>query len=138
MPTTHTTNDIDTFIEVADDAPLDHGQEPPGKAEPTIAQLHYELIAANPYALTSDDVVFETFARRAGIPEDERAAARLTYFSKGQPCLRSSPLGKRYGWGVHSDAEGRVALYPRESDEYARLAADPNVAHTRAMRSKRA
>jgi hypothetical protein len=134
----HTTNYSDTFIEVAEDSPADHAQEPPAKADPTIAQLHYELIAAQPYALTSDDVIFETHARRAGIPEADRAAARAAFFAKGQACLRSSPLGKRYGWGIHSDAEGRVALYARESDEYARLASDAGVAHTRAMRSRRA
>jgi hypothetical protein len=134
----HTTNYFDTFIKVADDSPAAQAQEPPAKAEPTIAQLHYELISAHPYALTSDDVIFETHARRAGIPEAERVAARAAFFAKGQACLRSSPLTKRYGWGVHADAEGRVALVPRESEEYARLAADPAVAHTRGMRSRRA
>lgn len=134
----HTTNYVDTFIEIADDSPVDHAVEPPAKEPATVAQLHYELLSAEPYSLTSDDVIFETYARRAGIPDDERDEARARFFSKGQPCLRSSPLGKRYGWGVHSDAAGRVALYPRESAEYARLAAAPDVAHTRAMRSKRA
>ncbi len=28
-----------------------------------------------------------------------------TFFSKGQPCLRASDLGKKYGWGIHSDSE---------------------------------
>lgn len=134
----HTTNYHSTFIEIAEDSPAEAAVEPPVKDPATVAQLHYELIAANPYALTSDDVVFTTYARRAGIPADEWAAAREEFFSKGQPCLRSSPLGKRYGWGIHSDAEGRVALYARESDDYARLATASEVAHTRAMRSKRA
>jgi len=134
----HTTNYFDTFIEVAEDCPADAAHEPPEAASPTIAGLHYELIAARPYALTSDDVIFETYARRAGIPPEERAAAREAFFAKGQPCLRSSPLGKRYGWGVHADAEGRVALVSRDSAEYARLAADPDLRHTRAMRSRRA
>jgi hypothetical protein len=134
----HTTNYFDTFIEIAEDSPIEAAQEPPAKDVPTVAQLHYELIAAQPYALTSDDVIFEAHARRAGIDEADRAAARDAFFSKGQPCLRSSPLGKRYGWGVHSDAEGRVALVPAGSDEYVRLAADPDIRHTRAMRSKRA
>lgn len=134
----HTTNYVETFIEVAEDSPAGHAVEPPARDEPTIAQLHYELISTQPYALTSDDVVFETYARRAGVPDGERDAARTAFFSKGQPCLRSSPLGKRYGWGIHHDAEGRVALYPQESAEYARLAADADVAHTKAMRSKRA
>lgn len=133
----HTTNYFDTFIELADDSPTAQAIEPPARDEPTIAQLHYELISQHPYALTSDDVIFETYARRAGIVDDEKDAARAAFFSKGQACLRSSPLGKRYGWGVHSDAEGRVALVPRESDDYARLAADDAVAHTKAMRSKR-
>jgi hypothetical protein len=134
----HTTNYIDTFIEIADDSPASHAEEPPEKQPATVAQMHYALIAAQPYALTSDDVVFETFARRTGVPDSERDAARAAFFAKGQPCLRSSPLGKRYGWGIHSDAEGRVALYAVDSDDYARLAAADAVAHTRAMRSKRA
>jgi len=134
----HTTNYTATFIEVAEDCPVDHAQEPPAGEKPTIAALHYRLIAEQPFARTSDDVIFETHAIRHGIAEADRAAARETMFSKGQPCLRASPLGKRYGWGTLHDAEGRVSLVPRESEEYARLAADPTLAHTRAMRSKRA
>ncbi len=133
----HTTNYRETFIEIAEDCPAEHAVEPPVTERPTIAALHYRLIAEAPYTRTSDDVIFETHAIRQEIPEAERASARAAFFTKGQPCLRSSPLGKRYGWGVHHDAEGRVALIPRESAEYARLAADPTVAHTRAMRSKR-
>lgn len=133
----HTTNYVSTFIEVAEDCPVDHAEEPPAGAKPTIAALHYRLIAEQPYAHTSDDVIFTTHALRNGIdPDDE--AARAEYFSKGQPCLRSSPLGKRYGWGIAHDAEGRVALVPLESEDYALRAADPAIVHTRAMRSRRA
>lgn len=134
----HTTNYFDTFIAVAEDSPTDHAVEPPVKDAPTIASLHYELISSAPYTLTSDDVIFETYARRAGIADDKRDAAREAFFSKGQPCLRSSPLGKRYGWGIHSDAEGRVAVVAADSDEYARLLSDEATTQTRAMRSKRA
>ncbi|PQZ59181.1 MULTISPECIES: DUF6157 family protein [unclassified Microbacterium] len=133
----HTTNYVDTFIEVAEDCPADHAMEPPVAEKPSIAATHYRLIAEQPYARTSDDVIFETYALRNGIAVDD-ASAREAFFSKGQPCLRSSPLGKRYGWGLHHDAEGRVALVPRESEQYAALAADTEVAHTRAMRSRRA
>ncbi|MFS0732451.1 DUF6157 family protein [Microbacterium sp. 1P10UB] len=134
----HTTNYVDTFIAVAPDSPAESATEPAHREPPTIAELHYELIAGHPYRYTSDDVVFETHARRAGIPEEEREAARAAFFSKGQPCLRSSPLGKRLGWGTHHDAEGRVALVAVESDDYARLAADASLTQTRAMRSSRA
>lgn len=134
----HTTNYLSTFIEVAEDCPVDHAQEPPAGERPTVAALHYRLIAEEPFSRTSDDVIFATHAIRQGIDDADRDAAREAFFSKGQPCLRSSPLGKRYGWGILHDAQGRVALVPRESEEYARLAADPTLAHTRAMRSKRA
>ena len=133
----HTTNYTSTFIEVAEDCPIDHTQEPPSGESPTIAALHYRLIAEQPFARTSDDVIFTTWALRHGVdPAD--ASARAEYFSKGQACLRASPLGKRYGWGILHDAEGRVTLVPRESEEYARLAADPELGHTRAMRARRA
>lgn len=133
----HTTNYRSTFIEVAEDCPADHAQEPPSGDAPTIAALHYRLIAEHPFVHTSDDVIFSTWALRRGIDPSD-AEARAAFFAKGQACLRSSPLGKRYGWGVVSDAEGRVALVPRESEEYALLAADPALGHTRAMRARRA
>ncbi|MFF7292958.1 DUF6157 family protein [Microbacterium sp. NPDC008134] len=133
----HTTNYFDTFIEVAEDCPTEHAQEPPIAESPSIAALHYRLIAEQPYSRTSDDVIFETYALRAGVAVDD-ALERALFFSMGRPCLRSSPLGKRYGWGLHHDDQGRVALVARESDEYALRAADPDIAHTRAMRSKRA
>jgi len=133
----HTTNYRDTFIEVSEDCPIDHGAEPPIAENASIAALHYRLISERPYELTSDDVLFETYALRKGIDTDD-AEARAEFFSKGQACLRSSPLGKRYGWGTHHDAQGRVGLVSRDSDEYAALAADASLTHTRAMRSSRA
>ena len=51
--------------------------------------------------------------------------------------MRASRLGKRFGWGVHADAEGRVAIYAVDSKRYQALAGDP-IAQVRAMRSKRA
>jgi Family of unknown function (DUF6157) len=135
---THTTNYSDTFIAVAEDCPVDSAEVPIAKAAPTIASLHYDLIAAAPYTHTSDDVIFETYAIRAELSDDEKQAAREAFFSKGQPCLRSSPLGKRYGWGTHHDSDGRVALIAVGTPEYERLAADATVTQTRAMRSKRA
>lgn len=135
---THTTNYVDTFIAVAEDCPVAVAEIPLAKGAATIASLHHDLIAAAPYAHTSDDIVFETYAIRAGLADDERDAARRAFFSKGQPCLRSSPLGKRYGWGTHHDDQGRVALFAVGTADYERLAADAELAQTRAMRSKRA
>ena len=134
----HTTNYFDTFIAVAPDTAATAATEPPQRPTPSVAELTYRMIAEHPYGFTSDDVIFGVWADRRGIPEDERESARAEFFAKGQPCLRSSDLGKRYGWGVHANAEGRVAVVPMDSDEYARLTSgEGGVTVTRAMRSKR-
>jgi hypothetical protein len=132
----HTTNYFNTFIEIAEDCPISAAEIPPQKGETqSVANLQFDMLMANPYKYTSDEVIFGIFALRNSLSnnEEERAA----FFSKGQPCLRASPLGKRYGWGTHHNAEGKVALYPAESAEYQQFLADKNLKQTRAMRSKK-
>ena len=132
-------NYYNTFIEVADDCSAPLAEVPPLKGDKaTVAVIHFELIAEHPYAYTQEDILFETYARTHAIPDSEREAERAKFFSKGQPCLRTSPLCKRYGWGFHHDAEGRVALYPRGSAEYEQFASADEVKHLKGMRSKRA
>lgn len=134
-----TTNYHETLIEIAEDCPVTVGQEPPRNGEKqTVASRQFDMIYAAPYRFTSDDVIFTVHADRAGLPERERPAERERFFSKGRACLRSSPLVKRYGWGIHSDAKGRVALVPAGSEEYRLLQADSGVRKVKAMRSKRA
>lgn len=138
----HTTNYLDTFIAVAPDCPVDRGTEPPERARPSAARLAYQLVRDRPYELTSDDVLFAVHAARHAIPAAERDAERAAFLARPQPCLRASDLGKRYGWGVHADASGRVAIYGVESAEYASLARGTGpdgepVAVTAAMRSRR-
>lgn len=133
-----TTNYAETFIQVAEDCPATGGEvPPPGTKGPTVASLQYELISAHPYELTSDAVLFEVHARRNNIPEAERESARAEFFARPQACLRSSPLGKRYGWGIHHDEEERVALVPLSSERYEELTADSSLKQLRAMRSRR-
>lgn len=134
----------DTFIAVAADSQATEGRAPAVKPEsPSVAARTYQMIAENPYRFTSGDVIFTVHADRRGIPEADRAAARAAFYSKGQACLRSSDLGKRYGWGVHADAEGRLAVYGFESREYAEFASGARTAHgvpvavVKAMRSSR-
>ena len=133
-----TTNYYNTFIEIADDCPVAAAEVPPLKKDtPSVANLQFDMIMANPYVYTSDEVIFSIHALRNGIVnnlEEERAA----FFAKGQACLRASPLSKRYAWGTHHDGEGKVALYPAESVEYQRFMNDLALKHTKAMRSKRA
>ncbi|RXM53812.1 hypothetical protein BOQ64_01365 [Chryseobacterium sp. CH25] len=133
----HTTNYTNTFIEVAEDCPISQAQVPPEKKEKTFANLQYEKISKHPYQYTSDDVIFACYAFKNDISENENQEEREKFFSKGQACLRSSPLAKRYGFGFHYNNEGKVALYAIESEEYQKLLKDPDIAKTKAMRSKR-
>lgn len=135
----HTTNYYNAFISIAEDCPETEGQAPPQKeGDPSIATLQFEMLKNAPYVHTSDDVLFSVHAARKGVAEDKMEGERAAFFSKGQACLRASPLTKRWGWGVHSDAEGRVAIYAAGSPEYKKLTEDPALKQWKAMRSKRA
>lgn len=119
-----TTNYSNAFISVAEDCPAQTGTVPPGGERPTVARLTWEIItSAAAYSLTSDDVLFAVHAARCDIPDELRAQAREEFFARPQACLRSSPLTKTYGWGVHFDAAGRVALYGRQTERYLELSA---------------
>ncbi|HLR26291.1 MAG TPA: DUF6157 family protein [Fodinibius sp.] len=132
-----TTNYFNTFLEVADDCPVDKAEMPPERGRKTIVRMQYEMISENPYKYTSDDVIFNVFTKKHSIPEEDKAEEREKFFSKGRACLRSSALGKRYGWGIHYDEEGKMALYGVESDKYKKLANDESLDHQKAMRSRR-
>lgn len=135
----HTTNYINTFIQIAEDCPIAEADVPPqGKKEPSVAELQFKMIYDNPYKYTSDEVIFEVYAQRNSIKPAEKKAARETFFSKGQACLRASPLTKRYAWGIHHNEEGKIALYPAGSAEYQKFAADKSLKQTKGMRSSRA
>ncbi|MBD2844886.1 hypothetical protein IDH44_06750 [Paenibacillus sp. IB182496] len=123
---------------VAEDCSAIAAEIPAAKGDKvTAAVRQYQLIAEHPYRYTSDDVLFQVHAERHEFPAQEWGAAREQYFAKGQACFRASPLGKRYGWGIHADEEGRLALYGVETMDYDRLASDPELKVLRAMRSKR-
>lgn len=133
----HSTNYFDTFIEVAEDTKADFGTIPPSKEKKTVAEMQYELIAKNPYKFSSDDIFFQVFADRNDLTMAEYKKAREQFFSKGQPCFRASPLTKTYGYGVHSDSNGKVALVGMETDEYQKFLVDKNIKKVKAMKSSR-
>lgn len=134
----HTTNYFDTFIEVAEDTKANCGTKPVSKSgNKTLAEVQYDLLMHHPYEFTSDDVFFTVFAEWNDLGEAERKKARQVFFSKGQACFRSSPLTKAYGFGVHANSEGRVAIYGMETESYEKFRNDPGVKKVKAMRSSK-
>jgi Family of unknown function (DUF6157) len=136
-------NYFNTFIEVAEDCKAQEGTPP--KTRPgakTIAELEFELVSSRPYSYTQEDVQFHVHAVRSELSKEDLKAngdtLRKEFFAKPMACMRTSPLPKTYGWGLHFNEAGLLALVPVGSPGYKKLAKASGIEHTRAMRSKKA
>ena len=135
-------NYYSTVIAAADDSPATQSAVPqPRGNKKTVAEVQYEMLADHPFEYTQEDVLFKSWLERqelGELSEDEIGRLREQFFSKPQPCLRTSPLPKKYGWGFIFDEEGRVALTPVESDDYRQALESGSLKVLKAMRSTRA
>ena len=133
-------NYIGTFISVAPDCPADVAAAPTARGgRKSVAVIQHELLTTRPGEHTQEDILWLTHVAHKQLSDaDATLQHREQFFAKGQPCLRSSALAKRYGWGFHFDEAGRVKLVPAGSPEYARLQTDPTLDQLTAMRNKRA
>ncbi len=112
-------NYYDTFILAADDCPVTKGIIPvvkEGKAK-SIHAIQYEFMSEAPYKYTQDDILFMVYAERNNISSKD-GKIRAEFFDKSHPCLRCSALAKKYGWGMHFNSEGKVALFSKDSSDY--------------------
>ncbi len=135
---THTTNYTNTLIEIAEDSPLLASVIPVVKNDKKlIANYQYEKLSKHPLKYTSDELLFEIFAERNDISSSELEEEKQNYFSKGQACLRTSPLAKKNGFGIFHNQDAKVKLIPAESEEYQQLLKDDSVKKVKAMRSKK-
>ena len=132
-------NYANTLIAVAEDCTATKATVPaPRGGKATIATLQYAMISEHPYQYTQEDVLFEVWWVRQNARAGSKTQARKAFFAKDQPCLRTSPLPKQYGWGLLFDERGRVALCPIESAEYQQSLASASLQVLKAMRSSRA
>lgn len=134
---------VDTFIRIAPDCELERAVVPAARGDKrTIAELEYGMLAEAPYRFTERDVQFAVHLARLALSAKEvaakGAALEREFFSKPRACFRASPLPKKFGWGLHYDEDGRIAIYAVESDGYRRLAEDPALRQIAAMRTSRA
>lgn len=133
--TVHTTNYYNTFIAVSADTKANSGTPPPAKPNKTAAEIQYHTISSHPYQFTSDEILFNVFAEKKELLDSEIELARELFFSKGQPCFRASPLPKTYGFGIHFNEEGRVALYGMDTEKYQEMLNNDSIKKLKAMRS---
>jgi hypothetical protein len=133
-----------TFVLIADDSPAQIASVPPrAGGKDTIASIQHALLSADPHRYTLDDLIYEVHIRHRNIDVSDAAQAReirAELLDRAHPCMRASPLPKKYGWGVHYDGQGRIAIYPVQSSEYRAFAGGgsgrPQV--SKAMRNARA
>lgn len=135
---THTTNYTNTLIEIAEDSPVSASVIPVVKNDKkTIANYQFEKLSQHPLKYTSDELLFEIFAERKDISPSELEEEKQKFFSKGQACLRTSPLAKKNGFGIFHNQDSKIKLIPVESAEYQELLNDDCVAKVKAMKSKK-
>lgn len=115
-------NYYNTFITVAADCPAERGMVPPDKKTGmTKPSIEYEMLMEHPYTYTQEEMLYEVHARHKEIPAGELAGRKAEFYGKPTACFRASMLPKKYGWGIHFDEAGRMALVPMESPDYRRF-----------------
>lgn len=138
-------NPKNSFVRLSPDSPVSTSVVPvPFAGKPTIQLIQYELLTKSPYKFTLEELIFQTHVRRLGLTKSQIIAQRpkiwAELFAKSHACMRASALPKKYGWGVHYDEKGRIALYAAESSEYRAFLAGKrgDVKVEYAVRSKKA
>lgn len=134
----HTTNYFNTLITVAEDSKALKGDIPTIKIDKlTVANLQFDKLNKHPNKINSDDLIFDIYAERNEILESDLEKERIKFYSKGQPCLRTSPLAKTYGWGIYYDSNGNIRLIDSASDEYENMLQNDAIKKLPAMRNSK-
>ncbi|MCY9002714.1 DUF6157 family protein [Peribacillus frigoritolerans] len=95
------------------------------------------MINNNPYKFTQEDVQFKTYLIKNQMEAENAAELREQFFSKSKACFRASPLVKNYGWGIHYNNQGEIAIYDVNSEMYNQLLKQDDITKLKGMRSKR-
>lgn len=115
------------LIEIAPDSTSTRSEEPHDSGtEKTIARISYEVLADDPYKFSEREFYHEVHVVRR-----ERSDLKIENYN-----IKRSPLVKKYGWGIHRNSDGKLALVACESRRYQELLADPLVKKTKAYRSQ--
>ncbi|MEB2630727.1 DUF6157 family protein [Peribacillus frigoritolerans] len=127
-----------TLITISEDSKVSSAKVPVIRNEkPTIAYIEHDLINNNPYKFTQEDVQFKTYLIKNQMEAENAAELREQFFSKSKACFRASPLVKNYGWGIHYNNQGKVAIYDVNSEMYNQLLKQDDITKLKGMRSKR-
>lgn len=99
------------LIEVAEDYLEKYAQEPPNGNTKTIPRIEYELLIASPYNFTERELFYEVH-----VVHRNRPHLKIDTYN-----IKRSLLVQSFGWGLHRNSEGKLALVALESDRYKEL-----------------
>jgi hypothetical protein len=103
---------FEEIILVAEDCRVSKSEAPPlGDRKKTIARIGYEVLIENPYFFSEQE-----FFKEIHFEQRKRYDLKIESYN-----IKRSELVKSYGWGVHRNKEGKLALVPMESTEYKKL-----------------
>lgn len=108
------------LIEVAEDYEGQYAQEPPNGTSKTIARIEYELLIAHPYKFTERELFHEVHVVQRNKPHLKIDSYNI------KRCL----LVQSFGWGIHRNREGKLALVVPDSDQYKELQGSANRARS--------
>lgn len=99
------------LIEVAEDCAEKNAKEPPDRSPKTIMRIEYELLIENPYAYTEREFFHEVHVVHRKKPD-----LKIDSYN-----IKRCPLVQSYGWGIHRNRDGKLALVAIESNRYKEL-----------------
>lgn len=134
----YSTNYYNTFIPIPEENKIQKGTIPTLKeGKKSIAYFLYENIIKHPYQYTSNELLFKAYIFTNGIDEADIKKHKIQFFSKKQLDLRGSSLVLSYGWGIHFNAQGKIALIGIDSNLYSQLTNDTSIQKVKALKIKR-
>ncbi|MBT4552270.1 GIY-YIG nuclease family protein [bacterium] len=114
------------FIAISEDSDVDRSIIPGPKK--TVARIKYETLIENPYKFTERQLFYEVHVVRR-----KRNDLKIDSYQ-----IKRSPLVQKFGWGIHVDNEGRLALIAKESSIYSELVANDDIKKIKAYKRKKA
>ena len=117
-------NDSEVLFTIAEKCPAKNGIVPiTNRKEKTVTMHYHDLLMESPYCFTYQQARKEVHENRRG-----KTDLKLNSYD-----MRRSELCKIWGWGVHADRNGKLALVGCETDEYQRLLKDSSVRKIKAL-----
>ena len=87
--------------------------------------VQYRVLVQNPYFYD-----YESFLHKVHVDERGKKNLKLDTYK-----LEACELAKRWGWCIHADEEGRLALVGYGSDKYNALLKDESIEQKQAYKS---